>query len=188
MLYQAHLVPVGEDQMPHIELTREIARKFNKTYDDVFIIPKGKLTEFARLPGLDGRKMSKSLGNTILLSDPPAEIEKKVRSAITDPQKIRLGDPGRPEICNVFTYHRKFNPGEAEEIETSCKSGKLGCVACKKNLAAKLADYLAPFQEKRRYFEQHEDEVRDIIADGTARAKKVAAETMDRVHQAMKIG
>ena len=108
--------------------------------------------------------------------------------AITDPLKIHLGDPGRPDICNVFTYHRKFNASETAEIEKDCQSGKLGCVACKKKLAAKLADYLAPFQEKRHYFEQHEDEVRDIIKDGTASARKVAAETMDRVQQAMKIG
>lgn len=188
LLYQAHLVPVGEDQMPHIELTREIARKFNNTYDEVFVVPRGKLTEFARLPGLDGRKMSKSLGNTILLSDPPDEIAKKVMKAITDPQKIRLGDPGRPEICNVFTYHKKFNPDETKQISADCKSGKLGCVACKKNLAVKLAQYLAPFQEKRQYYEQHVDDVKEIIDDGTRRAQKVAAETMNRVHQAMKIG
>ena len=188
LLYQAHLVPVGEDQMPHIELTREIARKFNSVYEEVFVVPKGKLTEFARLPGLDGRKMSKSLGNTVLMSDSPDEIEKKVMKAITDPQKIRLGDPGHPKICNIFTYHKKFNPDETEQIERDCRSGKLGCVACKKNLAAKLAAYLEPFQEKRRYFEKHTDEVRDIIEDGTQRARKVAVETMERVHQAMKIG
>ncbi len=188
LLYQAHLVPVGEDQMPHIELTREIARKFNKTYDEVFVVPNGKLTEFSRLPGLDGRKMSKSLGNTILLSDTPDEITKKVMRAITDPQKIRRGDSGRPEICNVFIYHQKFNPEVTEQIKQDCQSGKLGCVACKKNLATKLVIYLEPFREKRRYFEQRIDEVKDIIKHGTAVAKKVAEETMDKVHKAMKLG
>ena len=188
LIYQAHLVPVGEDQLPHIELTREIARRFNKTYGDVFIIPSGRVTEFSRLPGLDGKKMSKSLGNTILLSDSPEEIQQKVKLAITDPQKIHLGDPGRPEICNVFIYHRKFNPAELAEIENDCKSGALGCVACKKNLVEKLAAYLAPFREKRSYYEQHVDEINDIIAHGNSIAQKVAAETMDKVHNVMKLG
>lgn len=188
LIYKAHLVPVGEDQLPHIELTREIARRFNSIYGDVFIIPSGRVTEFSRLPGLDGKKMSKSLGNTILLSDSPAEIHQKVKRAITDPLKIRLGDPGRPEICNVFTYHRKFNPDEIAEIEQDCRSGALGCVACKKNLSEKLAIYLAPFREKRNYYEQHIDEVTDIIAQGNAKAQKVASETMAEVHKVMKLG
>jgi len=188
LLYRAHLVPVGEDQMPHIELTREIARKYNNTYDNVFVVPKGKLSKFSRLPGLDGKKMSKSLGNTILMSDSPEEIGKKVMRAITDPQKIRLGDAGNPEICNVFIYHSKFNQEEKSEIEKECKSGKLGCVACKKKLSAKLSDYLEPFREKRGYFEQHIDDVKDIIAQGTLTAQKVAADTMDKVYKAMKLG
>lgn len=188
LIYQAHLVPVGEDQLPHIELTREIARKFNATYGEVFVIPSGRVTEFSRLPGLDGRKMSKSLDNTILLSDSPEEIQRKVKQAITDPQKIRRGDPGRPEICNVFTYHRKFNPSEVPEIERDCRSGALGCVACKKNLAEKLAVYLEPFREKRRYYEKHVDEVKDIVAHGNSRARQVASETMAAVHKVMKLG
>ncbi len=188
LLYQAHLVPVGEDQMPHIELTREIARKFNSTYGKVFVEPDGKLSQFSRLPGLDGKKMSKSLGNTIFMSDEPEEIGKKVMRAITDPQKIRLGDPGHPEICNVYMYHTKFNVAEQPEIEKDCQSGKLGCVACKKNLAVKLAAYLAPFREKRRYYEHHLDMVNDVIAKGTAAAQRVAYETMEKVHHAMKLG
>jgi len=188
LLYKAHLVPVGEDQLPHIELTREIARRFNATYGEVFVIPSGRVTEFSRLPGLDGRKMSKSLGNTILLSDSPEQILAKVKQAITDPLKIRRGDPGRPEICNVFTYHRKFNPDQVPEIERACRSGALGCVEDKKNLAKKLSDYLAPFRDKRSYYEQHIGEVKDIIAHGNTIAQKVASETMAEVHQAMKIG
>jgi len=188
LIYKAHLVPVGEDQLPHIELTREIARRFNATYGDVFVIPSGRVTEFSRLPGLDGRKMSKSLGNTILLSDSPAEIQRKVKQAITDPQKIRRGDPGRPEICNVFTYHRKFNPEEVPQIERDCRSGALGCVACKNNLAQKLAIYLLPFREKRSYYEQHPDEIKDIIAQGNAVARRVASDTMAEVHKVMKLG
>lgn len=188
LIYKAHLVPVGEDQLPHIELTREIARRFNATYGDVFIVPSGRVTDFSRLPGLDGRKMSKSLGNTILLSDSPAEIQQKVKRAITDPQKIRLGDPGRPEICNVFTYHKKFNPEEIPEIERDCKSGALGCVACKNNLAKKLAAYLEPFREKRIYYERHIAEVHDIIAHGNSVAQQVASETMAEVHKVMRLG
>ena len=188
LIYKAHLVPVGEDQLPHIELTREIARRFNTIYGDVFVIPSGRVTDFSRLPGLDGRKMSKSLGNTILLSDSPEEIQQKVKRAITDPQKIRLGDPGRPEVCNVFTYHRKFNPEEIPEIEQDCKSGALGCVDCKTNLSTKLASYLESFREKRKYYEQHIDEVHDIIAHGNSVARQVASETMAEVHKVMKLG
>ncbi len=188
LLYQANIVPVGEDQMPHVELTREIARKFNNTYDEVFKVPNGKLSQFSRLPGLDGKKMSKSLGNTILMSDQEEDIGKKVMRAITDEQKIRMGDPGRPEICNVFVYHSKFNKAEQAEIETECKSGKLGCVACKKNLTAKLAEYFEPFREKRAYYEQHLDDVKDIVAQGTSTAKNVASDTMNKVYNAMKLG
>jgi tryptophanyl-tRNA synthetase len=188
LIYKAHLVPVGEDQLPHVELTREIARRFNNTYGDVFVIPSGKVTEFSRLPGLDGRKMSKSLGNTILLSDSPQQILDKVKRAVTDTQKIRLGDPGRPDICNVFTYHKKYNSDEIPESEKECQNGVLGCVACKKNLAEKLARYLEPFREKRRYFEDHRDEINDIIVHGNSVARKVARQTMDEVHQVMKLG
>lgn len=188
LIYKAHLVPVGEDQLPHVELTREIARRFNNTYGDVFVIPSGKVTEFSRLPGLDGRKMSKSLGNTILLSDSPQQILDKVKRAVTDTQKIRLGDPGRPDICNVFIYHKKFNSDEIPEIEKDCRSGALGCVTCKKNLAEKLARYFEPFREKRRYFEDHRDEINDIIVHGNSVARKVASQTMDEVHQVMKLG
>lgn len=188
LIYKAHLVPVGEDQLPHVELTREVARKFNKTYGDVFIVPSGRVTEFSRLPGLDGRKMSKSLGNTILLSDEPDEIANKVKRAVTDPAKIRLGDPGNPEICNVFIYHKKFNPEEVDEIEKDCRSGALGCVACKKNLAEKLSNYLEPFREKRRHYEQNIDEVKHIIEKGNSIARKVAGDTMEDVHKVMNLG
>ena len=136
LLYKGEVVPVGEDQVPHVEITREIARKFNTTYGEVFPEPEAKLTKFARLPGLDGNmKMSKSAGNTILLSDSPEEIKKKVRTAVTDPQKLRKGDPGRPEVCLIFTYHTKFNVPEVPVIDRDCRSGALGCVDCKMNAA-----------------------------------------------------
>ncbi|MBM4159492.1 MAG: tryptophan--tRNA ligase [Ignavibacteria bacterium] len=191
LAYKGDLVPVGEDQMPHIEITREIARRFNTLYapnKPVFPEPEGKLTRFARFPGVDGRRMSKSLGNTILLADSPDEIAKKVRSAVTDPQKIRKGDPGRPDICLVFTYHNKFNAGQLAEIRQGCESGKLGCVDCKMMCANRIAETLAPHREKRAYYERHIDEVKSILRDGEARARAVAQKTMAEVHEAMGVG
>lgn len=188
LLYQADLVPVGEDQLPHIELTREIARRFNKTYDKVFRLPSGKLTNFPRLPGPDGNRMSKSLGNVIMLSDPPEQVRKVVMSAITDPEKIRKNDPGNPEICNVFTWHRKFNPGEVEEIEADCRSGKLGCVADKNRCAEKISEFLAPIQQRRSEIAADMDKVRQIIEEGSRRARNEASRTMEAVRKAMGMG
>ena len=189
LLYKGEVVPVGEDQVPHVEITREIARRFNTQYGNVFPEPEAKLTKFARLPGLDGNmKMSKSAGNTILLSDSPDEIKKRMKTAVTDPKKIRKGDPGRPEICLVFTYHQKFNPTEVPQVEQGCRSGALGCVDCKLNCANHIIDVLAPFREKRAYFESHQGEVKDILHDGEGRAKKVALQTMAEVHEVMKVG
>jgi tryptophanyl-tRNA synthetase len=190
LLYKGEVVPVGEDQVPHIEITREIARRFNTQYKEVFPMPEPKLTKFPRLPGLDGdAKMSKSAGNTILLSDSPETIRKKMSKAVTDPQKIRKGDPGRPEICLVFyAYHKKFNPTEIPTIERDCRSGALGCVDCKANAADHIVDALAPFREKRSYYEKHVNEVKDVLSNGEKRAKKVAQQTMAEVHDAMGIG
>jgi len=189
LLYKGQAVPVGEDQAPHVEITREIARKFNSTYGPIFPEPETKLTKFARLPGLDGKaKMSKSLGNTIVLADDPQTIADKVRTMVTDPQKIRRGDPGRPEVCNVFTYHNRFNAVEVPEIDRDCRSGALGCVDCKKNLANKIADFFAPHREKRAYYESHLDEVKDILHDGEKRARAMAQQTMSEVREAMKLG
>ena len=191
LMYRGEVVPVGEDQLPHIEISRELARRFNNEFaanHPVFPEPEGLLTAFARLPGLDGNRMSKSVGNTILLSDPPEQIQKSMRTAITDPQKIRRGDPGRPDICLVFTYHQKFNPNEIVEIRSGCESGALGCVECKQRCATSIIRHLAPFQEKRVHFAEHPDEVTGIIRGGTERARRVAAETMDAVHEAMGFG
>jgi tryptophanyl-tRNA synthetase len=190
LLYKGDLVPVGEDQMPHVEIAREIARRFNNQYGEVFPEPEGKLTKFARLPGLDGldRKMSKSAGNTILLADAPEEVSRKLRSAVTDPQKVRRNDPGRPEVCLVYTYHRRFNPGEVEQIGTDCRSGVLGCVDCKLRCARAVSETLAPLRERRAHYEQRPDEVRDILDDGERRARATARTTMDHVHTAMGMG
>lgn len=188
LLYKGNVVPVGEDQLPHIEITREIARRFNQQYKSVFPEPEAKLTKFARLPGLDGRRMSKSVGNTILLSDPPASISDKMRKAVTDPQKVRKGDPGRPDICLVFAYHNKFNSAEVPEIRKGCESGALGCLDCKLNCAGRIAETLAPLRERRAYFESHMKEVKDILADGEQRASGIATATMKEVHTAMGMG
>jgi tryptophanyl-tRNA synthetase len=190
LLYKGSFVPVGEDQVPHVEITREIARRFNNQYGEVFPEPEPKLTKFARLPGLDGadKKMSKSSGNTILLSDSPDEIGKKMRTAVTDILKVRKNDPGRPEVCLVYTYHQKFNPAEAPQIGTDCRSGVLGCVDCKKRISAKVAEELAPIREKRAHYESHLDEVKNILADGETKARARAQGTMGEVRSAMKLG
>jgi tryptophanyl-tRNA synthetase len=188
LMYKASVVPVGEDQAPHVEITREIARKFNSTYAEVFPEPATKLTSFSRLPGLDGRKMGKSNHNFILMSDTEEDIFKSVRTAITDPEKVRLNDPGHPEICNVFAYHQKFNSEEVPQIEADCKSGVLGCVDCKKNCAKKIADFFAPHRERRAYYINHLSEVQEIIENGNNAARKVAESTMGDVHKAMRMG
>jgi len=190
LLYKGDLVPVGEDQVPHVEMSREIARRFNSQYGAVFPEPQPKLTSFARLPGLDGmeRKMSKSAGNTILLSDPPEEIKKKMRSAVTDPQKVRKNDPGRPDVCLVFTYHKKFNPESVPEIEAGCTSGALGCVECKGRIADRITETLSPIRERRAHYESNPSDVKEILADGEARARTRAEETMADVHRAMNLG
>ncbi|MBK7106682.1 MAG: tryptophan--tRNA ligase [Ignavibacteriae bacterium] len=189
LLYKGEAVPVGEDQVPNVEITREIARKFNNQYGYVFREPKPLLTKFSRLVGLDGEaKMSKSLGNTILLSDEPQEVINKLKKAKTDPQKLRKNDPGNPDICLVFSYHKKFNETEINEIEAGCRSGTLGCVDCKLNCASKMNLFLEPILEKRKMFENNISKVEEIIFDGETRARKVAQETMQEVRSAMHLG
>jgi len=197
LLYRATHVPVGEDQVPHVELTREIARRFNFLYckdrAPVFPEPEAQLTAFPRLRGLDGNRMSKSVGNTILLADSAEEIAAKVRTAYTDPKKIRANDPGRPEAdpsdghggCVVWEYHRKFNAGEAAEVARKCRAGELACVPDKQHLARVLAAALAPIRERRERYARDPDAVRDIIADGNRRARAVAHATMEDVRNAM---
>jgi tryptophanyl-tRNA synthetase len=189
LLYKGNYVPVGVDQVPHVEISRELARKFNNQYGDVFPEPEPLLTRFARLPGTDGNaKMSKSLGNTILLSDNPDEIKAKMKKAVTDPLKIRKGDPGNPDICLVFAYHKKFNPGEVSAIEEGCRSGVLGCFECKMNCSAKIAEFFEPVRQKRLYYEKHLEEVKNILEDGEKRAKIIAEQTMAEVHDKMNLG
>lgn len=189
LLYKGELVPVGEDQAPHVEISRELARKFNRTYGEVFPEPETKLNQFARLPGVDGQaKMSKSLNNAILIADPPETIQGRLKKAVTDPQKIRKGDKGRPDVCLVFTYHTRFNQASIPEIRGGCESGQLGCVDCKQRCAQAIADHLAPFRERRAHFDAHPDDVRDVLQSGEAKAKTEAERTMTEVRQAMRIG
>ncbi len=189
LLYKGNAVPVGEDQVPHIEITREIARRFNNQYGEVFPEPEPLLTSFARLAGLDGdSKMSKSLGNAILLSDEPDVVTQKLRKAVTDPLKVRKNDPGRPDVCLVFTYHKKFNPAEVVQIEADCRSGVLGCVNCKLNCSVKINEFLAPMIEKRKAYERNIDRVKEILNEGEKKAKAVAQLTMKEVHQKMMMG
>ena len=185
---KANLVPVGEDQKPHMEMTRKIVRRFNELYGETLVEPDMMLSDCPRLMGLDGNaKMGKSLGNAIYLSDPAEEVRKKVMSAVTDASRIKKDDPGHPDICVVSKYHKVFNAGEYENICESCKKGAIGCVACKKALAASLNDLLEPFREKRAYYEAHRDEVRDIILTGSEKANKIGNETVKEVKEAMHI-
>lgn len=189
LLYKGEAVPVGEDQVPHVEITREIARKFNNQYGNVFPEPEALLTSFARLPGLDGdAKMSKSLNNTILLSDDSETVKQKLRKAVTDPLKVRKNDPGRPEVCLIFTYHKKFNPDEVPEIEVNCKNGSLGCVDCKMKCATKINNWLSPIIEKRKYYENNIHLVKEILNDGENKGRIVAQQTMEEVREKMKLG
>ncbi len=189
LLYKGDYVPVGEDQVPHVEITREIARRFNNQYGNVFPECEPLLTKFKRIIGLDGNaKMSKSLGNTIFLSDNCEEVKQKLRKAVTDPQKVRRNDPGHPEVCVVFSYHQRFNENEIQEIEAGCRSGALGCVDCKMKCANKISDMLDPILEKRAYYENNISVVKDILADGEKRARKIAQNTMEEVRKVMNLG
>lgn len=188
LIYKAGFVPVGEDQVPHVEITREIARRFNFIYNcEVFPEPKPLLTKAKVLPGLDGRKMSKSYNNTIALSDSPDAVQKKVMTMITDPERIRKDDPGHPEVCSVFAYHKLFSEDEVDDIEQACRKGEIGCVACKKKLAAKIASVMSPIYERRQEWVNRPDDLRDIIRKGNKVACEQAEKTMEEVRAVMKI-
>ena len=185
--FEGELVPVGEDQLPLIEQCREIVRKFNSIYGEVLKEPEAVLSSEKRIKGLDGNeKMGKSLGNAIYLSDSEEEITKKVMSAVTDPNRIKKDDLGNPDICMVAYYHNLFTPKEdVKTVCEECKTGKRGCVACKKQLAHNIIEELRPIREKRAYYEAHPEEVDKILIEGTEKARKVAKETMKKVKKAM---
>lgn len=180
------LVPVGEDQAPLIEQCREIVRKFNKIYGDTLKEPEMYLSKFPRIKGLDGNeKMGKSLGNALYLCDSDEDIRKKVMNAVTDPSKIKKDDPANPDICMVYYYHKITNNPNLETICSECKAGARGCVQCKKELVANIIEFLHEFREKRKYYEEHKDEVKQILFNGTAIAKKRAEKTIKIVKSKM---
>ena len=189
LIYKADVVPVGEDQVAHVELTREIARRFNGFYGksgDVFPEPKSLLTPAAKLPGTDGRKMSKSYGNAILLTDPEPVVRQKLKTMVTDPARVRRSDPGNPDVCPVGDLHKIFSSKDTiAKVNQGCRSAGIGCIECKSWAADALVKLLNPMQERRRKFEENPSLAWDILEDGTSRARKAAGETMNEVRAAM---
>jgi len=188
LMYKADGVPVGEDQAPHVELTREIARRFNNLYKEIFPEPATLLAPTSKILGIDRRKMSKSYNNAIFLTDSDDEIYPKTGQMITDPQRARRTDPGNPEICNLFSFHEIYTPAETvKQIDKDCRTAKIGCVECKKIMADNLCKALAPIREKRRELESDIKRVKDIIEDGNNRARSIARQTMSEVREAVGI-
>jgi len=188
LIYKANFVPVGVDQLPHVEITREIARRFNYLYKEVFPIPEPILTEMPKILGIDGRKMSKSYHNAIYLSDPPKVIREKTLQMFTDKTRLRKTDPGHPDICNVFSFHKLYtSPEKVNQIEEDCKKAIIGCVECKKLLAENLIKGLAPLQEKQQYYQEHLGELKDIIDAGIKKARSVATTTLEEAKEAIGI-
>jgi tryptophanyl-tRNA synthetase len=188
LMYKANGVPVGEDQAPHVELTREIARRFNHLYGEVFPVPDVLLTPTAKILGIDRRKMSKSYENAIYLTDTDKEIDDKVGQMITDPQRARKNDPGNPDICNVFSFHKIYtDPEIIKKINKECRSADIGCVECKKMMAAGLKNGLEPVRDKRKELESDINKVKEIMAEGDRQARTIARETLSEVKEAVKI-
>lgn len=185
IIYNADAVPVGIDQLPHIELTREIVRRFHHIYGEVFNEPKALLTKTSKLSGLDNRKMSKSYNNCIYLSDTAKELRTKIFSMITDPERKFKTDKGHPEVCNVFSYQKVFNHDMTDDISKDCKAAAIGCVDCKKKLFSKLNDLLEPIREKRNELLSKPDDILNIISKGNVAAKEYAEETMCKVRKKM---
>ena len=188
LIYKAHKVPVGIDQVPHLELTREIGRRFNFLYQEIFPLPDALLTETPKILGIDGRKMSKSYNNAIFLSDPPDVVKEKVSEMFTDPARKRRTDPGNPDICNVFTLHKLYSPQEnIALVNRDCRTAKIGCVDCKKMLAPYLIEFLAPIQERREYYVEHREAIDEILAEGHKKAQAIARLNLKEAREAMGI-
>jgi tryptophanyl-tRNA synthetase len=186
IIYRAHWVPVGEDQASHIEISREIARRFNTLYGDVFPEPKALFTPTPKVPGIDGRKMSKSYGNAINLADPPEVIRQKCKEMFTDPQRLRRSDPGRPEVCNLYEFHKLLSPPELQErVARECRAATIGCVDDKKLLAEVIIGVLEPFRQRREELMNDRDTLFDILLAGAAKARERAGETMAQVRAVM---
>lgn len=188
ILYKADTVPVGEDQLPHLELCREIVRRFNNLYRPIFPEPAASLTKASILPGIDGRKMSKSYGNDISFSASPDELRARVRLMVTDPSRVKRTDCGNPDVCTAYKFHQFFSQSEVEDINQNCRTAEIGCVNCKKRLAENLVTYLADIHVRRQVLEKSPQKVKDILAFGAERARKVAVVTMEEVRAAMHLG
>jgi tryptophanyl-tRNA synthetase len=189
LIYKADVVPVGEDQVAHVELTREIARRFNGFYGEVFPEPQSLLTVAPKLPGTDGRKMSKSYGNTILLTDAEPVVRQKLKTMVTDPARVRRSDPGNPDVCPVGDLHKIFSDrATMDKVNVGCRSAGIGCIECKSWAADALVQLLSPMQERRKKFEENPRLAWDILEAGSERARKAAGETMKDVRAAMGMG
>ena len=187
LLYQTDLVPIGEDQLPHLELTREVARRFNHFYGTTFKIPEARLSESPKVSGTDGRKMSKSYNNTLGLASSEETLSRKVMKMVTDPARVRRNDPGNPEVCPVYSYYSFFSPDEKEVVEKDCRSAKIGCVECKSNILQKMKKHLQPFREKRKELSSNPAMIQRILKQGNQRAKEISGETLKRVKANMKL-
>ncbi|MCL5022962.1 MAG: tryptophan--tRNA ligase [Nitrospirae bacterium] len=189
IIYRARYVPVGIDQVPHLEISREIARRFNFLYREVFPEPEALLTEFPKVPGVDGRKMSKSYDNAIYLSDPPETVEQKLRTMMTDPARKRKTDAGNPEVSPVFQLHKIFSSKEEQEyVAHGCRTAGIGCIECKKVLIKNIFRVMEPLWAKRKELRDNPDTLRDIVKTGTEKAARVARETMELARDAMGLG
>lgn len=187
LIYLADGVPVGEDQLPHVELCREVARRFNFLYAPVFPEPQGILAEIKLVPGIDGQKMSKSYHNEIPLTAPVNEIRRLTNLMITDPARIRRNDPGHPEVCTVFKYYEIYSPEDLPEVEAECRAGRIGCVACKKRLADIIDNVISPVRERRAALVARRGYVEEVLETGGGKAQRVAAATLEKVRAALNI-
>jgi tryptophanyl-tRNA synthetase len=186
IVYRAHFVPVGEDQSSHLEMAREVVRRFNHLYTPVFPEPRALFTPSPKVPGLDGRKMSKSYGNGINLADPPEVIRAKCMEMFTDPQRLRRKDPGRPEVCNLYQFHKLMSPPQVqEEVAQQCRAAEIGCVQDKKLLAERIIEFLAPMRQRREELVRDKDTLLDMLVEGSRKARERARETLEQVREAM---
>jgi tryptophanyl-tRNA synthetase len=188
LLYKPDFVPVGKDQLPHLELTRELARRFNSLYAPVFPEPREQLTQFPKVLGTDGRKMSKSYGNTINLSDTEPEVRQKLKTMVTDPARVRRTDKGNPDVCPVYDFHKIFSSNQVmNQVNTDCRTAAIGCIDCKRQVANAMVKHLSPMWERRAVLTAHPGQTKEIVESGRQRATTVASKTMTEVKDAMKI-
>lgn len=188
LLYKPDFVPVGKDQLPHLELTRELGRRFNSLYSPVFPEPKEHLTQFPKVLGTDGRKMSKSYGNTINLADTEPVVRQKLKTMVTDPARVRRTDKGNPDVCPVFDFHKIYSSGEViQQIDQDCRTAAIGCIDCKRQVADTMVTCYSPMWEKRAALKQNPGQTKEIVEEGRKKAAQVAGHTMQEVKSAMKI-